>query len=688
MLKTNSIRLLLVQQRSMQIIGAAMVGVGTAITASLVMCIKAAADEEQAMLRLSNTLMNVGVSYKSVKDNLDKSIMSMEKATAVSHDELYSAFNMLLIITSDYNAALRLLPVANDLAAATGMDLATAAKLVGKAEEGNIGMLARYGIVVKEGATQTEVINAIIAKTGGSAEAMAKGLSGAAGSIGLSFDALKEAIGVGLLESLSGIAEKISKVIYAITDWATKNPELTAGLVAFAGILGLIMIGFGTFILLAPGIAAAGGLIGGGIAAAIWPITLVIAAIAALIAIGVLLWKNWDKIVDFFTGSHRQMTKVAIEELDKQTEAQKAALKAQGKAAEDANTKALADLKKKYGVLEGYTRQEDKTLMDLARDASAARGKEIDRELDAIGKAHDAKMRMIDEEYQAKVDALDAETNAAIGALEGQLSAMDAEDKATARSTEDQADYKRLQQIQNAITNATNVYTQMSAQKELDAFNLEMAAKQKDRDRTDERESIQSQIAALREAAANQKTALQTEHDAQVQQENDLYNAVKTRLDTEKTDLDTALQAELTRLELERQAYEKNENDKLAKLQQSLAEQDAALTTFHDKETARLTAGAGAKATTPTAGTTEKGWWQKFLDFMNSPVSFQGYEGRIPGVPGTPILATVHAGEYIGQGGGNTVNIYNPSVRSDQDITEITRQVTREMERMRQTRYG
>lgn len=66
--------------------------------------------------------------------------------------------------------------------------------------------------------------------------------------------------------------------------------------------------------------------------------------------------------------------------------------------------------------------------------------------------------------------------------------------------------------------------------------------------------------------------------------------------------------------------------------------------------------------------------------------SFQGFEGIIPGIPGTPMLATVHAGEYIGQGGGNTVNIYNPSVRSDQDISEMTRQVTREMYRMQQLR--
>jgi len=66
--------------------------------------------------------------------------------------------------------------------------------------------------------------------------------------------------------------------------------------------------------------------------------------------------------------------------------------------------------------------------------------------------------------------------------------------------------------------------------------------------------------------------------------------------------------------------------------------------------------------------------------------SFQGFEGVIPGIPGTPMLATVHAGEYIGQGGGNTVNIYNPVVRNDRDIQEMTRQISREQYRMQQLR--
>ncbi|MCJ7829308.1 MAG: phage tail tape measure protein [Dehalococcoidia bacterium] len=677
--------------KNFKMAGAVMVGMGTALIASLVLATKAAAEEQIGIERLRIAMGNVGLAYDGATGSLEKWIDAQQQSTAFADSQQREALASLIITTGNLTKAQEMLTIAMDLARWKDMDLVSASQLLIKVYAGNLGMLSRYGIIVKENATSTEALAQVQAMAAGQAEAYAKTPAGQMELLKNNIDDVSEAIGTTLLESLTGLVTKANEVIQAIKAWIEKNPELTLGLVIFTGILGLLLLGFGTFILLAPGILAAGTMMGVGFTAMLGPIGLIILAIAAVIAIGILLVKNWDKIVDFFTGSHREMTKVIREESAKQLKLQKEANQKMVADATAANTKTKEDLKKHYGVLEGYTKQENKTLMDLAKDASKARGKAIDIEMDALERAHTEKMRMIDEEYEAKVGALDAETNAAISALEGQLDVMDAEDKASVRTEEDMADNKRLQQIQNAILNARNVFEQKRAEKELAAFQVEMADKQKERGRVDKRESIQSQIAVLREAAANQKEALQKEHDAQIQQENDLYNAVKTRLDTEKGDLDAALQAELERIELERQAFEDAEDTKLALLQQSLAVQDAALQTFHDKEMARLT----ARAKSPYAGTAaeyspilQTGWWQKFLGFMNKPVSLQGFEGIIPGIPGTPIPAIVHAGEYIGQGGGNTVNIYNPSVRSDQDITEITRQVSREMYRMQQVRHG
>ena len=658
-------------QKSFKMAGVAMVGVGTAIIGALSLSVKAAAEEEQALLRLGNTLKNVGINYDLVKEPLDKTIMAMEKATAVSHDELYPALNMLLNVTGDYEASLRLLPLALDLAKGANIDLATAAKLVGKVEEGNFALLVRYGIIIEEGATQTEVLAKITERFGGSAEAMGKSASSGFGQIKLSMDALMETIGKVLLPALKVFGETISGIIDSVRKWAEANPELTTGLTIFAAILGVLLLGFGTYILMAPGILAAGAMMGAGFTAMLGPIGLVILAIAAVIAIGVALAKNWDKIVDFFTGSHREMTKVAKEELDKQLKDQRAANQKLNSQYVAANTKTKEDLKKHYGVLEGYTRQENKTLMDLARDASKARGKAIDAELDALGRAHTKKMRMIDEEYAARIDAFDAITNAAIGALESQLAGMDVEEKYAARDAEDRDDEERRRNIK-------------TAQEWVD-FNADMIEKQRRRDREDKREAINLQIENIREQAANQKEALQKEHEAKVAQETELYNAVKDRLDIEKSSLDEALQAELVRLELERQAFEKAEDVKLAKLQRSIAAQEAILVAFHDRELARISAGAGEERYATPGGTIiprgnvpEYDPWGNITGYK--PLSMAGFEGIIPGIPGTPIPAIVHAGEYIGQGGGGITNNFNISqfiVREEADINRVARELYR-----------
>jgi hypothetical protein len=211
---------------SLNKISGVMLGVSAGIIAGFGVAAKASMQEEQMFLRLGNTLKNVGVNFDDVKESLDKTIMAMEKATATSHDELYAAFNKLLNITGDYEASLKLLPLALDLAKGASMDLETAARLVGRVEEGNTSILARYGIIIKEGATQTEVLEQITRRYGGSAEAMGKSAAGAMTNIKLSLDTLMEAIGKAILGDLKDFAVKLAEIIDGITKWVDKNPEL------------------------------------------------------------------------------------------------------------------------------------------------------------------------------------------------------------------------------------------------------------------------------------------------------------------------------------------------------------------------------------------------------------------------------------------------------------------------------
>jgi phage-related minor tail protein len=96
--------------------------------------------------------------------------------------------------------------------------------------------------------------------------------------------------------ALTPLLLTIAGVVASIAEWAINNPNLTATIVAIVTTLSILI---GIAMGLAPiftAISSAAGVLGTSIAAVAWPITIIVAAIAALIAIGVLLYKNWDYI--------------------------------------------------------------------------------------------------------------------------------------------------------------------------------------------------------------------------------------------------------------------------------------------------------------------------------------------------------------------------------------------------------
>lgn len=119
-------------------------------------------------------------------------------------------------------------------------------------------------------------------------------------------------VGDVLLPPLLELVEIITPVIQRIAAFAEEHPTLT--LVVIAAGLALVALG-GALIaigLIAPGVVAAFALISGavgfliplfaGLSIAMGPITLIALGIAAAIAVGILVWKNWATIVDFIKG--------------------------------------------------------------------------------------------------------------------------------------------------------------------------------------------------------------------------------------------------------------------------------------------------------------------------------------------------------------------------------------------------
>ncbi len=99
-----------------------------------------------------------------------------------------------------------------------------------------------------------------------------------------------------LTTALTPLLLTIAGVVSSIAEWVINNPNLTATIVAVVTTLSILI---GIAMGLAPiftAISSAAGILGISMAAIAWPVTIVVAAIAALIAIGVLLYRNWDEI--------------------------------------------------------------------------------------------------------------------------------------------------------------------------------------------------------------------------------------------------------------------------------------------------------------------------------------------------------------------------------------------------------
>ena len=102
-----------------------------------------------------------------------------------------------------------------------------------------------------------------------------------------SMEGVSNSVAASLAPMLTNLITKIQPIIYAVVDWISKNPELTAQLIAVAaGLTGIMAV--------APLVVAGVTAIGTIFAFIVSPIGLVVAGIVALIAVITAVIMNWD----------------------------------------------------------------------------------------------------------------------------------------------------------------------------------------------------------------------------------------------------------------------------------------------------------------------------------------------------------------------------------------------------------
>ncbi len=111
---------------------------------------------------------------------------------------------------------------------------------------------------------------------------------------------VKMAIAEQLIPILIPMIDKVKDAVSAITAWTKEHPKLTKLIILSGTAFGVLLVGLGGLLLIMPGVTAAIALFGATLSAAIWPITIIVAAIAALGVAAFFLIKHWDAVSGFF----------------------------------------------------------------------------------------------------------------------------------------------------------------------------------------------------------------------------------------------------------------------------------------------------------------------------------------------------------------------------------------------------
>lgn len=198
-------------------------GIAAGVAAFTASAIKDAAADEAAAAKLTAALKARGIATESVLNAVERQIIAGQKL-AFTDDQVRASVEASTRFTKGYKDALKIQTVAMELSRATGMDLADATLAVGKAYQGNGGKLLKtLGINAKTISGQ-KALNAILAKTKGSAAAYADTLEGSFSVVSIQAAELKEQFGAAFLPAVTrlfkGLApymDRFSGIITALT---------------------------------------------------------------------------------------------------------------------------------------------------------------------------------------------------------------------------------------------------------------------------------------------------------------------------------------------------------------------------------------------------------------------------------------------------------------------------------------
>lgn len=200
-----------------------------------------AAEAEENFNNLRIALRSAGVVSDAAAEQFASFAGSIQETTKFSDDAVLSAATLIQQMGKLSEEGLEeATKAAVDLSAALGIDLQTAATLVGKAANGEVGSFKKYGVAIKEGKdiaeTFANTLDALNSKFGGTAAAQVKTFAGAQAQLANQFGELQEAVGNIIIQNpaLIKLTQGLTVAFVGLTDWVTQNKQALTNLISGA----------------------------------------------------------------------------------------------------------------------------------------------------------------------------------------------------------------------------------------------------------------------------------------------------------------------------------------------------------------------------------------------------------------------------------------------------------------------
>jgi hypothetical protein len=198
---------------------------------------KAAAEDEQSTMRVSQVLKTLPGDYEANTAAVEAAINAGQRK-AFSDDEVRDSFTKLAVATGDSEEAIKRQGIAMDLARGANIPLADASKLLGKVTDDNLQVFKRLGITLPDVANEADVLAAVQAKFAGQADAYAESTAGQFEQAQLAFSETQEAIGSALLPALTAVGRVLADNLPKVQDFITTFSH------GFGDVLSDVMDGF------------------------------------------------------------------------------------------------------------------------------------------------------------------------------------------------------------------------------------------------------------------------------------------------------------------------------------------------------------------------------------------------------------------------------------------------------------